>query len=144
MKVLLVVSLLICSIFAQEFSDPKPSFDNPRKWLIKISTKDKDKIDHIIGGIYNVLKEYPQESINIAVAVYGPGMRMLKKDYDKKTLDRVKSLMEYDVNFIACENTMATMKWTKKDFIEDLSYVKAGIVEVIEKKVAGWIEVTPY
>ena len=36
------------------------------------------------------------------------------------------------------------MGWTKKDFIDNLTYVQAGIAEVIERKVAGWIEVTPY
>jgi intracellular sulfur oxidation DsrE/DsrF family protein len=144
MKIILSFLIVTLSLFAQEFSNPKPSFDEPRKWLIKISTKDKDKIDHIIGGIYNVLKEYPAETLAIKVAVYGPGMRMLRKDYDKRIQDRVKSLMEYEVEFIACVNTMTTMKWKKDDFIDDLTYVKAGIVEVIEKKVAGWIEVTPY
>jgi len=42
-------------------------------------------------------------------------MRIIKKDYDKKTLERLKSLSDgYEVELIGCINTMKTMKWTKK------------------------------
>lgn len=52
--------------------------------------------------------------------------------------------MEYDVEFIVCKNTMETMNWTKDDFIDDVSYVQAGIVELIERQVAGYIGVIAY
>ena len=75
---------------------------------------------------------------------YGKGLRALKKDYDKETLKRIKSLMEYDVEFIACKNTMETMKWKESDFIDDISFTQAGIVEVIERQVDGYIGITAY
>ena len=127
-----------------EYSEPKPSYDNPRLWLIKLNTADIHVVNHTLGGIYNVLKEYPSDTLKIAVVAYGSGMRVLKKDYDKHTLERIDSLIQYDVEFVACKNTMATMKWTEDDFIEDLTYVQAGIAEMIERKFAHWIEVTPY
>ena len=71
-------------------------------------------------------------------------MRVLKKDYDKHTLSRISSLMDYEVEFIGCKNTMETMHWTEDDFIEDISYVQAGIAELIEKQVDGYYETTPY
>jgi intracellular sulfur oxidation DsrE/DsrF family protein len=52
--------------------------------------------------------------------------------------------MEYEVDFIGCRNTMATMKWTEKDFIDNITYVQAGIAQVIERQVGGWIDATPY
>lgn len=143
-KIVLIFLMVVYSYAQMNFSEPKPSFDNPRKWVIQLYISEKDGVNHILSSIYNVLREYPSEAINISVVVYGKGMRVLKKDYDKATLDRVKSLMEYDVEFVACKNTMKTMNWTKDDFIDDLTYVQAGIVEVIEKVVAGYIQVTPY
>jgi len=68
----------------------------------------------------------------------------LRKDYDKHTLSRISSLMDYDVEFVGCRNTMATMKWTEDEFIDDLIYVQAGIAELIEKQVDGYYETTPY
>lgn len=143
-KLILLMFIVVVSYSKSTFSEPKPTFDNPRKWVIQLYIADKEGVNHILGSIYNVLKEYPSEAINITVVAYGKGMRVLKKDYDKDTLKRVQSLMEYDVEFVACKNTMETMKWTKKDFIDDLSYVQAGIVEVIEKIAGGYIQVTPY
>ncbi len=126
------------------FKEPKPSFDNPRKIIMKLNSKDIHYANHLLGTIYNILKEYPDGALKVVVIAYGPGMRVIKKDYDKKTLSRIKSLMEYDVEFIGCINTMQTMGWKKKDFIDDINFVQAGIVEVIERQAHGFIDATPY
>jgi intracellular sulfur oxidation DsrE/DsrF family protein len=145
MKKLILLVMLPIILFSQmEFAEPKPSFDNPRKWVIKLHSSDVYTVNHTLGAIYNVLEIYPPESIQIAVVTYAQGVRVLKKDYDPHTLKRIKSLMDYDVEFISCQNTMDTMHWTKDQFIEDISYVKAGIAELIERSAAGWIEITPY
>ncbi len=147
MKKFFLITLLASLLFASDstFNDPQPSFDQPRKWVIKLRTDDHVTVNHMIGSIYNVLKEYPSEAINIKVVTYGSGVRVLKKDYSNTIAhDRIRSLMEYDVEFISCRNTMDTMKWTEKHFIEDISYVRAGIVELIESVTAGYIEITPY
>jgi len=143
-KILLLVVISIFAFGKMEFTDPQPTFDNPRKWVIQLNYSDIQRVNHTLGAIYNVLKEYPPEAINIAVVTYAYGMRVLKKDYDKKTLERIKSLMSYDVEFIACKNTMKTMKWKEDDFIEDLTYVQAGLAEMIERQASGWISVSPY
>ncbi len=140
-----IVLLLPLVLFAQTFyATPKPSFEHPRKWLIRLNTKDLHTVNHTLGAIYNVLKAYPSDALEVLVVAYGPGIRVLRKDYDKHTLKRIKSLMAYDVQFEVCKNTMETMHWTKKEFIDGVSYVQTGVAEVIERKAAGWIEVTPY
>ena len=143
-KLFLLLLLTIFTFGKSEFADPQPSFDEPRKWVIKMNFSDEKRVNHTLGAIYNVLKEYPSEGIRISVVTYAYGMRVLKKDYNKEVLTKIQSLMEYEVEFIACKNTMKTMGWTKKDFIEDLTYVQAGLVETIERQVDGWIEATPY
>ena len=127
-----------------QYADPQPSFENPRKWVIKLRTANIDEVNHMLGSIYNVLKVYPDEGIKIAVVTYAQGVRVLRKDYDAKTLSRISSLMEYEVDFISCKNTMETMHWKEDEFLEDVLFVQAGIAEIIEKQAAGWIGVTPY
>ncbi len=145
-RFLLLALLLPIFLYAKsEFSNPKPSFDNPRKWVVPIKTDDIHIINHTIGAINNVINQYPPESINIAMVFYSSGMRVIKKDYDKKTLKRLQSLVDgYDVEIIGCINTMQTMKWTKKDFIDGVTYRQAGVVEVIEREVDGWFVFAPY
>jgi intracellular sulfur oxidation DsrE/DsrF family protein len=142
-----LVLLILASVIAfaeMTFVDPQPSFENPRKWVIKLRISDSETVNHMLGSIYNVLKEYPSESIKIAVVAYGKGMRVLRKDYDQHTLSRISSLMNYNVEFIACRNTMETMNWTEDEFIDELIYVQAGIAELIEKQVDGYYETSPY
>jgi len=143
-KLMLLILSIVIANAQMTFSDPQPTFDEPRKWVIKLRTADEKVVNQMLSSVYNVLKEYPSESIKIAVVAYGQGMRVLKKDYDKHTLSRISSLMDYEVEFIGCKNTMETMHWTEKDFIEDISYVQAGIAELIEKQVDGYYETTPY
>lgn len=143
-KIIIMVLIAVFSYAQSTFSDPQPTFENPRKLVINIHDNDLETVNHNIGTIYNILKEYPNESLKVAVVLYGKGMRVIKKDYDEATLNRIKSLMEYDVEFIGCKNTMESMKWTQKDFIDGVDYVQAGIVEVIERQTAGYVGVTPY
>jgi len=145
MKKVLLFILISVFVYAEStFSDPKPTFDLPRKVAIQLYDSDLKKVNHNLSTIYNILKEYPAESLKVVVITYGNGIRALKKDYDKDTLARIKSLMEYDVEFIVCKNTMETMKWTKDDFIDDVEYVQAGIVELIERQVNGYIGMIAY
>ena len=141
---LLIVLLSIFGFSKSTFSDPQPSFDEPRRVAIQLYDSDLKKVDHNLSTIYNILKEYPEEALKVVVIAYGNGVRALMKDYDKNQLERIKSLMQYDVEFIVCKNTMETMNWTQKDFIEDLSYVQAGIVEVIERQIDGYVGIIAY
>jgi intracellular sulfur oxidation DsrE/DsrF family protein len=144
-KNILLFLVMVSSLYSQmEFSDKKPTFDDPRLWIVKLNTNDIDKVNHILDNINNVLKIYPSKTLDVTVIVYSSGMRVLKKDYDKNTLLRIKSLMEYDVEFIGCKNTMETMGWKEDDFIEDINYVQAGIAQILERVASGWIELTPY
>jgi len=145
MKKLLLILLSVTFVFAKStFSDPQPTFENPRKIVVQLYDSELAKVNHNLSTLYNILKEYPNESLKVVVVAYGNGVRALKKDYDQKALTRIKSLMEYDVEFVVCKNTMETMKWTEDDFIDDVSYVQAGIVELIEKQVEGYIGIIAY
>ncbi len=143
-KIFLLLFLSIIVFAKSTFSDPQPTFENPRKIVVQLYDSELSKVNHNLSALYNILKEYPNESLKVVVVAYGNGIRALKKDYDENTLIRIKSLMEYDVEFIVCRNTMETMKWNESDFIDDVSYVQAGIVEVIERQVAGYIGIIAY
>jgi len=144
-RMLLILLLLPVFLFADmKFSDPQPSVENPRKWVIRIHSNNLETINHTLDSINNVLKEYPPETIKIAVVAYSKGMRVIRKDGDKKTISRIKALMDYDVEFVACKNTMETMKWKESEFIDGLTFVQAGIAEALERVVGGWIEMSSY
>ncbi|RLA78022.1 MAG: hypothetical protein DRG78_16080 [Epsilonproteobacteria bacterium] len=144
-KLILFMLILATSLCADmEFAEPKPTFENQRKWLIKLSTDDVEKVNHTIDSVNNVMKVYPDQSLIITIVAYSKGMKVFRKDYDRNTLLRLNSLVAADVELIGCKNTMVTMNWKEKDFIEDITYVQAGVAQVIEKVTSGWIDVTAY
>ena len=144
-KLLLILLMSAFALGAINFAKPAPSFDNPRKWLIRVNSSETTKLNHILNAMNNVLKGYPEEALQIEVVFYANGIRAARKDYNKKILTRIKSLMVYDnIKFLVCKNTMDTMGWKKKDFISGVSYVQIGIAEAIEKIADGWIDVSPY
>lgn len=146
MKKLILFLLLNVIVFANvNYAEPIPSFENPRKWLIRVNSSEVTKLNHILNAMNNVLKGYPEEALQIEVVFYANGIRATRKDYDKDVLLRIKSLMIYDnIEFIVCKNTMDTMSWKKDEFIDGVDYVQIGIAEVIERVKEGWIDVSPY
>jgi len=146
MKRILLILLLLFGYSSAEmnFANPQPTFENPRKWVIRLNIANIEDVNHMLSSVNNVLKAYPTEAIKIAVVTYAQGVRAVRNDYDPDTLKRIKSLMEYEVEFVVCRNTMDTMGWKDGEFLKGVSFVQAGIAEVIERQVDGWIGVTPY
>ena len=146
MKKILLILLMSISVFAKvDFATPQPSFENPRLWLIRINESETKKVNHILNAVNNVLKGYPEEALHVELIFYANGIRAARKDYDKNILKRIKSLMVYDnIDFVVCKNTMDTMGWKKKEFINGVRYVQIGIAEAIERVADGWIDVSPY
>jgi len=126
-----------------EFAEPKPSMENPRKFVFPITKWNRDEINHILGSANNVIKFYGVDNTEVVIVAYAQGIKALLHHHDVRIEKRVKSLMTYDVEFIACQNTMDTLKIDKKDLIEDVEVVTAGIVELIERQLRGYIYIRP-
>jgi len=122
-----------------EFATPKPAIDNPRKIIFSIDTMDDKEVNHVISTVNNVIKFYRPENTEVVVVVYGQGVKILRKNSDNDTRKRIEALMTYDIEFIACENSLRTLGIKKKELIKDLGYGTAGIVEIIERKLQGFI-----
>jgi hypothetical protein len=76
------------------------------------------------------------------IVAYYHGIRALLKK-EKEIAVRVDALMQYDVEFVACGNTMRTKKIDEKELIDGTEVVTAGIVEMIERVKSGWTYIKP-
>ena len=122
-----------------EFATPKPSIDHPRKIVFSIDSLDSREVNHVLSTINNVIKYYRPENTEVAVVVYSQGVKILRKKSDRDIRVRIEALMTYDIEFIACENSLRTLGIRKKELIDDLSYGTAGIVEIIERQLRGFV-----
>jgi len=123
------------------YASPHPSIEHPRRVIFQFGYGDEKSAGRMINYIVNLQKAYEPGHIDIAVVCLNDGIFLIKKDTPLK--ERVESLMEVGVEFIACENTMDTKKLTKNDMLDGISYTRAGMQEIIERKLAGWINLVP-
>ena len=124
------------------YAEPIPSFIEPRQVIFSMTGSSEEEINHILSSANNVLKAYGPENVEMRIVAYYHGIRgLLKKNKD--TALRVRVLMQYNVEFIACGNTMKTKKIDKSELIEGTEIVTAGIVEMIERVQEGWVYIKP-
>ena len=146
-KILILLFMLLSFISAEtELAKPKPSLENPRKFVFPVTTADEEEINHVLSSVSNVMKFYGVDKSEVVIVAYSKGIKLLKKDadfFDKDIQKKVRSLMTYDVEFVACNNTMRTYGIKKKDLMADVEVVTAGIVELIERQLSGYIYVRP-
>ena len=145
MKQFMLSVILICTFLSAEteFADPKPSLENPRKFVFPITKNDRHEINHVLSSANNVIKFYGVENTEVVIVAYSKGIEAVMNHRDLKIKKRVEALMTYDVEFIACGNTMKTLKIDESELIDGVEIVTAGIVELIERQLRGYIYIRP-
>ncbi len=135
---ILLACVLSFSIAETEFAEPKPAIDNPRQLVFSIPSGEIKEINRILSTVNNVMKFYRPENTEVVIVAYGQGLKSLLKKGDANIRIRIEALMTYDVEFIACGNTMKTLHIEKKDLLDDIGFATAGIVEIIERQLQGY------
>ncbi|ADN09048.1 DsrE family protein [Sulfurimonas autotrophica] len=139
---LILLSFCILSFADTEYADPKPSIDNPRQIVFSVTEDSPHALDHILSVANNVLKFYGPEKVEMKIVAYSKGIKLLDR-HVRETALRVDALMQYDVEFVACGNTMRTLHIKKEDLVDGSVIVTAGVVELLESVKAGWIYIKP-
>ncbi|HSV28133.1 MAG TPA: DsrE family protein [Candidatus Omnitrophota bacterium] len=145
--VLAMLALLIAApvaAFAADtvLADPKPGWDNPRRIVLQLTTDDPKRVNGVFHNAINLQKFYGQDNVKVAIVAYGAGVRPLLKQ-DSPVAERVASLAQYEVEFVACGNTLATMDKKESDLLPGVTVVTAGIAEIVERQIKGWHVVVP-
>lgn len=123
-------------------ADPKPSMDNPRKILLQLTSKDPRTINSLLFNVVNIQKFYGMDNVRIAVVAYADGMRAFYKK-TSPVKERIESLLHYDIEFVACGNTMTATGHKSADLIQGVETVTAGIPEIVERTLRGWHYIRP-
>lgn len=111
------------------------------KLVIQVSDNDPAKWNLALNNAKNVQDDVGAANVDIAIVVYGPGIGMLK--LESPTGARVADAMKANVRVVACENTMRAQKLAKDDMLPAISYVPAGVTEIMKKQGEGWAYVRP-
>ena len=111
------------------------------KVVFQVSDNDPAKWNLALNNAKNVQQDLGENSVDIEIVAYGPGIGMLKLESPVGT--RIAEAMAAGVNVVACTNTMTGQKLTQQDMLPNIGYVKAGVVELMEKQQQGWAYIRP-
>jgi len=115
--------------------------DKKNRIVIQVSDSDPKKWALALNNAKNVQTDLGKANVEIELVAYGPGLGMLKMD--SEVGNRVAEAMNDGVKVIACENTMTNNKIAKEDMLPKIGYVKAGVVEIMQRQQQGWAYLRP-
>ena len=111
------------------------------KLVIQVSDNDPAKWNLALNNAKNVQDDVGAANVDIEIVAYGPGIGMLK--LESPSAARVADAIKANIKVIACENTMRTQKITRDDMQSAISYVPAGVTEIMVRQGDGWAYVRP-
>lgn len=131
-KIFLIVSLFVLLFSNTIFAQP-----NEHKIIFQFTNAvDTMQQKAFVNQLKNVTAYWPDAQIE--VVVYNQGLELVMPAKSKH-IDAVKQLIEKGVRFVVCENTMKQRNIGKAEFIPEVEYTPAGIVELVEQQERGWM-----
>lgn len=121
-------------------ADPMPKGGKHRV-VMQVSDGDAARWNLALNNMQNVQSELGRDNVEAEIVAYGPGIQMLKMD--SSVGPRIDAALKSGVRVVACENTMNKQKLTKADMLPSIGYVRAGVVELIEKQREGYAYIRP-
>jgi intracellular sulfur oxidation DsrE/DsrF family protein len=130
----LAVSMLPLGAAAQDAA-------KPTRVVVQVSEADPARWNLVLNNVKNLQDDLGADKVRVEIVAYGPGIGMLK--FDAPTNSRVSELVKAGVTIDACENTMRNQKLARADMHPNVSYVPAGVVQIVKRQQEGWAYLRP-
>lgn len=131
-------ALFLIAAGAQTTGDSGPK---RHRIVIQVSDSDPAKWNLALNNAKNLQDDVGAANVDIEIVAYGPGIGMLKLESPSGA--RIADAMKANVKVLACENTMRGQKLTKDDMLPGISYVPAGVTEIMKRQGEGWAYLRP-
>ena len=106
------------------------------KILFQLTDGEPEVHKKFIRQLNNVLTAAPNAKIE--VVTHGMGVDLLLNN-NKALENDLQKLVDKEVVFVVCENTMKQRDLKKEQFLPLAGFVPAAIIELVMKQEAGWI-----
>ena len=136
--VLAAVGILSATV---SHAQAQPAAAQRAKVVIQVSDSDQGKWNLALNNAKNIQTDLGAANVEVEIVTYGPGIDMLK--LDSPVGGRIGEATTAGVKVIACENTMRGQKLTRADMLNGISYVPAGVVELMSRQQQGWAYIRP-
>ena len=119
----------------------QPGAAQKSRVVIQVSDAEPAKWNLALNNARNIQTDLGAANVDIEIVAYGPGIGMLK--LDSEVANRIAEAIGDGVNVVACENTMSNQKLSKADMLPKIGYVKAGVVEIMQRQQQGYAYLRP-
>ena len=127
---------------ANAFAQSKPAGSSAKhKVVFQVSDADPKKWQLALNNAQNIQEDLGKNQVEIEIVAYGPGLAMLK--LDSAVSGGVAEAIGNGVEVAACENTMRHQKIGKEEILSKVSFVKARVVELMNKQEMGYSYIRP-
>ena len=133
---LLAVAASIAPRFVAAQQAPKPT-----RVVVQVSEADPARWSLALNNVKNLQDDLGAANVTIEIVAYGPGIAMLK--LDATTNSRISEAIRNGVAVQACENTMRNQKLVLADMHPTVTYVPAGVVQIVKRQQQGWAYLRP-
>jgi len=128
-------------LIAAQAQPASPAGQKRQRIVVQMSDNDPAKWNLALNNIRNLQDDVGAANVDVELVAYGPGINMLK--LDATVAQRVTDATRAGVKVLACENTMRGQKLTRDDMNAAISYVPAGVTEIMRKQTEGWAYLRP-
>jgi len=140
-RFLTAVLAVLCLAIAIAAPAQAPQASVRPKVVLQMSESDPAKWNLALNNAKNIQTDLGAANVDVELVAYGPGIGMLKAD--SIVGNRVDEALAAGVKIVACENTMRAQKLTQGDMLGRISYVQAGVVEIMQRQQQGWAYIRP-
>lgn len=113
----------------------------PARVVVQVSEADPARWNLVLNNVANLQEDLGAANVTIEIVAYGPGLGMLK--FDAPTNSRVSEAVKAGVAVLACENTMRNQKVARADMHPGVTYVAAGVTQIVKRQQEGWAYLRP-
>jgi len=133
--------LLVAGSVQAHHTDTHFEEDSTHHIVYQLNKADSRYISHILFSAGEMLRKYGDD-IEIVIAVFAEGIHLLAK-HPRRAIPRdlqqkAASLAAYGVAFHACNNTMKSLRWTKKDLFDFAKVVPIGVDDIMQLQEKGF------
>ena len=134
-KAMMVVALVLFGFTLAAHAETKQGV------VIQVSDDNVATWNQALNVVKNIQAEYGKDKVDVELVVFGNGFGLLK--FDSQLSNRVDDTMASGAKVVMCQNTMKGHKLTEAEMHAGIGYVKAGVIEIIEKQKQGWAVLRP-
>ncbi len=140
-RIFLVAGTLVLGAVVSGCATPGQAVAQKPRIVLQVSDNDPARWSLALNNAKNAQDDVGKQNIDIEIVAYGPGINMLKME--ATTATRVSQAIKSGISIVACENTMSAQKLNKADMNPSISYVPAGVIQLMNRQQQGWAYIRP-